>query len=132
MAPTLMAHSPWLARTIIFIVPTAVILCIIPPGWLELPLARTVFHGPKHIQVIEVLQYIVSSSIGVSTFWSLGCNNMHLSRSVLRCLPTQSSIDSSLSRSENKTSTCTVNQTGKCIRRFGGIYAYCRHFIDRK
>ena len=22
--------------------------------------------------------------------------------------------------------------TGKCIRRFGGIYAYCRCFIDRK
>ena len=22
--------------------------------------------------------------------------------------------------------------TGKCIRRFGGIYAYCRFFIDRK
>ena len=22
--------------------------------------------------------------------------------------------------------------TGKCIRRFGGIYAYCWHFIDRK
>ena len=22
--------------------------------------------------------------------------------------------------------------TGKCIRRFGGIYTYCRYFIDRK
>ena len=22
--------------------------------------------------------------------------------------------------------------TGKCIRRFGGIYAHCRYFIDRK
>ena len=22
--------------------------------------------------------------------------------------------------------------TGKCICRFGGIYAYCRYFIDRK
>ena len=22
--------------------------------------------------------------------------------------------------------------TGKCIRRFGGMYAYCRYFIDRK
>ena len=22
--------------------------------------------------------------------------------------------------------------TGKCIRRFGGIYAYSRYFIDRK
>ena len=24
------------------------------------------------------------------------------------------------------------NHTGKCIRGFGGIYAYCRYFIDRK
>ena len=24
------------------------------------------------------------------------------------------------------------NHTGKCIRRFGGIYANCRYFIDRK
>ena len=24
------------------------------------------------------------------------------------------------------------NHTGKCIRPFGGIYAYCRYFIDRK
>ena len=24
------------------------------------------------------------------------------------------------------------NHTGKCIRRFGGINAYCRYFIDRK
>ena len=22
--------------------------------------------------------------------------------------------------------------TGKCIRRFAGIYAYCRYFMDRK
>ena len=26
----------------------------------------------------------------------------------------------------------SLNHTGKCIRRFGGIYAYCRYFIDRK
>ena len=25
-----------------------------------------------------------------------------------------------------------VIHTGKCIRRFAGIYAYCRYFIDRK
>ena len=24
------------------------------------------------------------------------------------------------------------HNTGKCIRRFAGIYAYCRYFIDRK
>ena len=24
------------------------------------------------------------------------------------------------------------DHTGKCIHRFGGIYAYCRYFIDRK
>ena len=27
---------------------------------------------------------------------------------------------------------CGKLHTGKCIRRFGGIYAYCRYFIDRK
>ena len=27
---------------------------------------------------------------------------------------------------------CNSIHTGKCIRRFGGIYAYCRYFIDRK
>ena len=25
-----------------------------------------------------------------------------------------------------------AHHTGKCIRRFGGIYTYCRYFIDRK
>ena len=49
-----MAHSPGLARTIIM-VPTG-ILGIIHPGWVELPLARTNFHGPKPVQAIEVLQ----------------------------------------------------------------------------
>ena len=57
MAGTLMAHSPWLARTIIM-VPTIVILCIIHPRWLELPLARTIFHGPKPVPAIEVSLYI--------------------------------------------------------------------------
>ena len=47
MAGTLMAHSPGLARTII--------LFISHPGWLELPLARTIFHGPKPVRAIEVL-----------------------------------------------------------------------------
>ena len=40
-----MAHSP-------------VILCQIHPGWLELPLARTIFHGPKPVCAIEVLLYM--------------------------------------------------------------------------
>ena len=26
----------------------------------------------------------------------------------------------------------SYTHTGKCIRRFGGIYAYCRYFADRK
>ena len=25
-----------------------------------------------------------------------------------------------------------IVHTGKCIRRFAGIYTYCRYFIDRK
>ena len=28
--------------------------------------------------------------------------------------------------------TLELFYTGKCIRRFDGIYAYCRYFIDRK
>ena len=56
MAQTLMAHSPGLARTIIT-VPTGH-LCIIHPGWLELPLARTFFVGPKPVGAIEVLLYL--------------------------------------------------------------------------
>ena len=42
-----------------------VILCIIHPGWLELPLARTVFHGSKPVPAIEVLLYMqLSLKIG--------------------------------------------------------------------
>ena len=38
-----------------------------------------------------------------------------------------------LSYFPNLQSNSTVNiQTGKCIRRFSGIYAYYRYFIDRK
>ena len=32
-----------------------VILCIIHPGWLELPLARTILHGPKPVRATELL-----------------------------------------------------------------------------
>ena len=32
-----------------------VMLCIIHPGWLKLPLARTIFHSPKPVRAIEVL-----------------------------------------------------------------------------
>ena len=52
MAQPLMAHSPWLAKTMIIMV-----LCIIHPGWLELPLARTIFHGPKSVWAIGVIVY---------------------------------------------------------------------------
>ena len=48
-----MAHSPGVARTIIMF-PTS----ISHPRWLELPLARLIFHGPKPVQAIEVLLYI--------------------------------------------------------------------------
>ena len=33
---------------------------------------------------------------------------------------------------DTETTTVAVSHTGKCIRRFAGIYAYCRYFIDRK
>ena len=55
MAGTLMAHSPGLSRTVIML-PIGH-LCQIHPGWLELPLARTIFHGPKPVRAIEVLLY---------------------------------------------------------------------------
>ena len=55
MAGTLMAHSPGLELSPW---PLQVILGIIHPGWLELPLARTIFHGPKPVRAIEVLLYM--------------------------------------------------------------------------
>ena len=55
MARTLMAHSHGLARTVIMVPRDN--LCQIHPGWLELPLARTIFHGPKPVRAIEVLLY---------------------------------------------------------------------------
>ena len=30
------------------------------------------------------------------------------------------------------TAQMSIDHTGKCIRRFAGIYAYCQYFIDRK
>ena len=50
MVQTLMAHFPGLASW-----SQQVILCKIHPGWLELPLAITIFHGPKPVLAIEVL-----------------------------------------------------------------------------
>ena len=35
-----------------------VILCIIHHVWLELPLTRTIFYGPKPVPAIEVLLYL--------------------------------------------------------------------------
>ena len=39
---------------------------IINPHWLELPLSRTNFHGPKVVRTIEVLLYIGTCLIGVA------------------------------------------------------------------
>ena len=39
-----------------------VILCIVHPGWLKLPLARTIFHGSKPVRDIEVLLYVILNS----------------------------------------------------------------------
>ena len=42
---------------------------IINPHWLELPLFRTNFHGPKGVQAIEVLLYIKKNSLdNIPTF----------------------------------------------------------------
>ena len=53
MTRTLMAHSLGLTRTIIM-VPTGHLMHNSPGGWLELRLARTIFHGPKPVRDIEV------------------------------------------------------------------------------
>ena len=37
-----------------------------------------------------------------------------------------------LYRRNHRTKKYGRYHTGKCIRRFAGIYAYCRYFIDRK
>ena len=56
MARTLMAHSPGLARTITMV--PKVILYIIHPGWLELLLARIIFHDSKPVRAIDSLLYV--------------------------------------------------------------------------
>ena len=57
MAQTLMAHSPWLARTIIM-APTGHFMHD-PPWVAVLPLARAIFHGPKPVRAIDVLLFVV-------------------------------------------------------------------------
>ena len=44
-------HLGWLELSSQFI---QVILCITHPGWLELPLARTIFHGPKPVHCTAI------------------------------------------------------------------------------
>ena len=36
------------------------------------------------------------------------------------------------SKEKVKLDWLVYKHTGKCIRRFGGIYEYCRYFIDQK
>ena len=55
------------------------------------------------------LKYVLCSSFALVHFWSLPTRSI---------LVVQTNMD--------------LLHTGKCIRRFGGIYAYCRYFIDRK
>ena len=52
MAKTLKAHSAGLARATSWSLHA--ILFIIFTGWLDLPFARTVLHGPKPVRAIEV------------------------------------------------------------------------------
>ena len=47
-------------------------------------------------------------------------------------LPTFSNQCVITRRNGNKQNFRLYHHTGKCIRRFAGIYAYCRYFIDRK
>ena len=52
MAQTLMAYSPGLVRTITMVLQA--ILGIIHLGLVELPMARTNFHGPRPVRAIAV------------------------------------------------------------------------------
>ena len=40
---------------------------MINPQWLELPMSRTNFHGPKDVRAFEVRRYIEESDYGL--FW---------------------------------------------------------------
>ena len=57
----------------------------------------------------------------VSSIFSVPCSNCSLTflLSSFLALSSASVIESQV-------------HTGKCIRRFAGIYVYCRYFIDRK
>ena len=82
MARTLMTDSPQLANTIIM-VPTG-ILCVFNPGWLELPLANTIFHGPKPVRAIEVQLSLYAKYQSVSSADKL-CNQFGPRSSPTKC-----------------------------------------------
>ena len=62
MAQTLMAQSPGLARTTVM-VPTGHFMHYIHPGWLELPLARTIFEPLKFSYCIHFFLFLQSKYI---------------------------------------------------------------------
>ena len=72
------------------------------------PIALTRFFVDK-LKAFILVTKNVSSTVAISP--------------ILACL---TSVSSSKYISDQR------SHTGKCIRRFGGIYAYCRYFIDRK
>ena len=58
--------------------------------------------------------------------------NFHLPRFIIPYLKYNDSINCILHIYMLMLRKILRHHTGKCIRRFGGIYAYCRFFIDRK
>ena len=46
--------------------------------------------------------------------------SVHVGKKLLKILLSKSFLEES------------IRDTGKCIRQFAGIYAYCRYFIDQK
>ena len=64
MAQTLMAHSPGLARTITMVSKGHFMHTIIHPGWLELPLARTIFMVPSLFEPLKFYCNIIWAGTG--------------------------------------------------------------------
>ena len=57
---------------------------MINPQWLELPMSRTIFHGPKDVQAIKVRLYFGTLRRGVILSGELSPSELYLSHSEKR------------------------------------------------
>ena len=58
---------------------------IINPQWLELPMSRTHFHGPKDVRAIEVRLYIYIFTLYFRVCWSKLSSNHHKTFHFILC-----------------------------------------------